>query len=433
MSTQATESSVLERELSALSEARRGTLALVEGISERDLVRVHSPLMSPLVWDLGHIAAFEDLWLVHRFGDLPMVREDLATVYDAFETPRAQRGDLSFLGPRGARDYLVEVRERAVALARARGIGDGMLHEMVARHEHQHGETMLQTIQLARLDGHPAPARSAQAVTRASRDHGVGGFELIDIPAGECTIGAPATGFAYDNERPRHRVELERFSIAKAPVTNSAYLQFIYAGGYERAEWWSPEGWEWRQRHKIERPGGWSEDLQTEWRLGAPKPLDPASPVVHVSWFEADAFARAHGARLPSEPEWEKAATWDAASGRALAYPWGDDPPLPGLHGNLDRLHRGPVAAGIHPAGDSPYGVGDMIGQVWEWTSSIFDGYPGFRAYPYPEYSEVFLGQGYRVLKGGSWATRARVATPSFRNWDFPERRQIFAGIRLAS
>ncbi len=432
MTAHATENEVVVRQLEALSESRRRTLALVAGIKTEDLVRVHSPLMSPLVWDLGHIAAFEDLWLVHRFAHRPMVREDLATVYDAFETPRAHRGDLPFLEPEGALEYLAEVRELAVSLAQDRGVGDGALHEMVARHEHQHCETMLQTIQLARLEGYPALSRSGASTAGTPSSDPNTGLELIEVPAGPCTVGAPPNGFAYDNERPRHRVELDRFSIARTAVTNGAYLEFIDAGGYGRPEVWSKQGWEWRERHEIERPAGWTEDLRAEWRLGAYQPLDPASPVVHVSWFEADAFARVHGARLPSELEWEKAASWDPAAGEARAYPWGEGAPTPGLHGNLDQLHRGPVAAGGYPAGDSPYGVSDAIGQVWEWTDSIFDGYSGFFAHPYPEYSEVFFDQGYRVLRGGSWATRARVATPSFRNWDFPERRQIFAGIRIA-
>jgi iron(II)-dependent oxidoreductase len=440
MTAQATENDVLARQLEALSEARRRTLALVEGIGDEDLVRVHSPLMSPLVWDLGHIAAFEDLWLVHRFAGRPLLRSDLAVVYDAFETPRARRGDLPFLGPEGALEYLADVREFAVSLAQDRGVGDGALHEMVARHEHQHCETMLQTIQLARLEGYPAAARptgataarAAAATTAAPSSDGKSGLELIEVPAGPCTVGAAPGRFAYDNERPRQRVELDRFSIAKTQVTNGAYLEFIGAGGYRRREVWSEEGWEWKEQHGIERPGGWAEDLTAEWRLGACEPLDLASPVIHVSWYEADAFARAHGARLPSELEWEKAASWDPAAGEARGYPWGERGPQPGLHCNLDQLHRGPVAAGSYPAGDSPYGISDTIGQVWEWTNSTFEGYPGFSAHPYPEYSEVFFGQGYRVLRGGSWATRARVATPSFRNWDFPQRRQIFAGIRIA-
>ncbi len=251
MTAHATENEVVVRQLEALSESRRRTLALVEGIKEEDLVRVHSPLMSPLVWDLGHIAAFEDLWLVHRFAHRPMVREDLATVYDAFETPRADRGDLPFLEPEEALDYLAQVRELAVSLAHDLGVGDGALHEMVARHEHQHCETMLQTIQLARLEGYPALARTdASAETTRSTNPSTG-LELIEVPAGPCTVGAPPQGFAYDNERPRHRVDVDRFSIARTAVTNGAYREFIEAGGYRRPEVWSKEGWEWRQRHEI--------------------------------------------------------------------------------------------------------------------------------------------------------------------------------------
>jgi iron(II)-dependent oxidoreductase len=151
-----------------------------------------------------------------------------------------------------------------------------------------------------------------------------------------------------------------------------------------------------------------------------------------VSWFEADAFARAHGGRLPTEEEWEKAATWDQQRDRARAFPWGDDPPLSGLHANLDQLGGGPAPAGAYPAGASPAGCLGMIGDVWEWTGSVFDGYPGFAPFPYREYSEPFFRQDYRVLRGGSWATRPRVATPTFRNWDHPERRQIFSGLRIA-
>jgi iron(II)-dependent oxidoreductase len=220
--------------------------------------------------------------------------------------------------------------------------------------------------------------------------------------------------------------------IARTPVTNASYLTFVEGGGYERREWWSEEGWAWKEQYDITRPGGWTADLRAEWRLCKLEPLDPRRPVVHVSWFEADAFARAHGARLPTEVEWEKAATWDQETEEARPFPWGKDPGLPGVHANVDHIDRGPEPADASPYGASPYGCLGMIGNVWEWTSSCFDGYPGFQAYPYPEYSEVFFGSDYFVLRGGSWATRARVATPTFRNWDYPQRRQIFSGIRLA-
>jgi gamma-glutamyl hercynylcysteine S-oxide synthase len=413
----------------ALREARERTVAIVASVSDEDLERIHSTLMSPLVWDLGHIAAFEDLWLVHRFGGRALLREDLADVYDAFETPRAHRGDLPFLAPAAAREYLAEVRHRTLEVIDERGIGDGVVHKMVLRHEHQHNETMFQTLQLACLcDYRPVGQDAAYTLREMSPT----GLELIEVGAGECTIGAAAEGFAYDNERPRHRRDVRRYLIGRAPITNATYLTFVEGGGYERREWWSDEGWAWKEQYDITRPGGWTADHAAEWRLGALQPLDPDRPVVHVSWFEADAFARAHGVRLPTEIEWEKAATWDQDNGEARAYPWGNDPPVAGVHANLDQVGCGPVPAGAHPAGESFYGCLGMIGDVWEWTSSDFSGYPGFVAHPYREYSEVFFGTDYKVLRGGSWASRALVSTPTFRNWDHPERRQIFSGIRIA-
>jgi iron(II)-dependent oxidoreductase len=429
-SPSAVEPSLSESEaVAALEEARQRTLALVASVSDDDLERVYSTLMSPLVWDLGHIAAFEDLWLLHRYEGRPLLRDDLADVYDAFETPRAGRGELPFLGPAQAREYLDEVRSRTLEVIEAQGVGDGFVHEMVIRHEHQHDETMLQTLQLARLTDYTPPQR---LIAPSAPTPAPSGLELIEIPAGECTLGAPQAGFAYDNERPRHHTDVRGYLIGNTPITNGSYLTFVEGGGYQRREWWSDEGWAWKEQYDISRPGQWTADLRAEWRLGLLEPLDPHRPVVHVSWFEADAFARAFGARLPTEVEWEKAATWDQEQGGSRPFPWGDDPPIPGVHANVDHGGCGPAPAGAYPAGASPYGCLGMIGDVWEWTASEFDGYPGFSAYPYREYSEVFFGRCYKVLRGGSWATRARVITPTFRNWDFPQRRQIFSGFRIA-
>jgi gamma-glutamyl hercynylcysteine S-oxide synthase len=406
----------------ALSDTRSRTLALVAHLDDDALERVHSPLMSPLVWDLGHIAAFEDLWLAHRGAGLPLLRPDLAEVYDAFETPRAERGDLPYLRRADALAYLDAVRQRVLAHP-----ADAFLHELVLRHEQQHTETMLQTMELAHL---PAPAADPPA-TAAPPDGALAsltGLELVEVPAGPCTIGAAADGFAYDNERPRHARELHAFRIGRAPVTNGAFQAFVEGGGYARPEWWTREAWAWKEQYDIERPAGWTADGR-EWRMDRCEPLDPRKPVVHVSWFEADAFARAHGARLPTEAEWEKAATWDQQTQTARTPPAVD---AIAAHANVDQRSFGTVAVGAHPHGASPSGCLGMIGDTWEWTAGGFDGYPGFAAHPYREYSEVFFGGDYRVLRGGSWATRARVATPTFRNWDHPQRRQIFAGLRIA-
>ena len=418
-----------------LRETRERTLALVAGVSVEDLERVHSTLMSPLVWDLGHIAAFEDLWIVHRYGGRPLLRDDLMDVYDAFETPRANRGSLAYLRAGEALRYLGDVRERTLDVLSELGIGDGLISELVIRHEQQHGETMLQTLGLARLSGYALLGERAGAGTGLWAGAGVtagGGLELVEVPAGSFEMGAFPDGFAYDNERPRHRSDVRGYLIGQTPITNASYLTFVEGGGYERREWWSDEGWAWKEEYDITRPLHWTEGLDGEWRVDGLSPLHPDRPVIHVSWFEADAFARAHEARLPTEAEWEKAATWDQGSGETLAAPWGSADCVPGVHAVLDHVSPGPMPVGTCAAGVSPAGCYGMIGDTWEWTSSGFHGYPGFRAHPYPEYSEVFFGGDYRVLRGGSWATRGRVATATFRNWDHPQRRQIFSGIRIA-
>ncbi len=361
--------------LAALDEARRCTLRLVAHLDDRELERTHSPIMSPLVWDLAHIAAYEDLWLAHRHAGLELLRPDLAELYDAFETPRSQRGEAQLLDASEARAYLEAVRARIVAALARDGIGDGVLTELVVRHELQHSETMRQTLALAGLLPQGDRSKIGQPLTPLAGEEGWLGF-----PAGAFLMGAPpvagAEGFAYDNERPRHLARTGAFAIARRPITNASWLRFSEGGGYERREWWSDEGWAWKEEYDITHHPSVAAGLAQ-------------APVCHVSWFEAGAFARAHDARLPTEAEWERAATSEQ----------------PGLEG---------------------------VGQVWEWTASHFGGYPGFTAHPYREYSEVFFGEDYLVLRGGSWATHPRVASLTFRNWDYPLRRQIFAGVRLA-
>jgi iron(II)-dependent oxidoreductase len=377
-----------------MEDAREGTLALVAPIAEGDLERVHSPIMSPLVWDLGHIAAYEDLWLAHRLCGLPLLRPELAELYDAFETPRSVRGEIEALAPAQARDYLAAVRERTAEALGSGGLGDGTVCEMVLRHELQHTETMRQTMAIAGLlDDEDRSAMDRPLAQTGEVD------EWVEIPAGPFAMGCGDTRFAYDNERPRHVVDVPAFRIARHPATNASWMRFSEGGGYERREWWSDEGWAWKEEH----------DITHHHSMAAAHPLAAAC---HVSWFEADAFARAHGARLPSEAEWEKAATWTQG-------------------GDATQLHasRG-RAAGTLAAGKAGALAG--VCRVWEWTQSHFGGYGGFVAHPYREYSEVFFGEDYRVLRGGSWATSSRVATATFRNWDLPLRRQIFAGVRLA-
>jgi gamma-glutamyl hercynylcysteine S-oxide synthase len=361
----------------ALSEARERTLALVEPLDDGQLNTVYSPILSPLAWDLGHIANFEELWLVQRVGGRDPLHGELGRFYDAIESPRKVRGELPILRDAELRAYLADVRERTLGVLEGVEVGsdvedpllrDGFVYELLLAHELQHNETMLQLLQLVEGYELPPEIEAERSSPRIPGTTASGGGEMVRVEAGEYAVGAPSQGFAYDNERPRHAVALDAFEIDRTPVTNGAYIEFMEETGAEPPLYWERDG------------GGW---VATD--RGRRDPIDPAHPVIHVSWDQADAFARWAGKRLPSEFEWEAA---------------------------------------------SPYL--DGVGHGWEWTSSDFLAYPGFEAFPYREYSELFFGDEHKVLRGSSWATHLRVARPSFRNWDLPQRRQIFSGFRSA-
>jgi iron(II)-dependent oxidoreductase len=394
--------------------------------------------MSPLVWDLAHVGNYEQLWLLCAAAGVEPDRPDLDDLYDAFRHPRAQRPQLPILGPVEARSYISGIRSRALdILDRSDLDGDnpllarGLVYGMVVQHEQQHDETMLATLNLRSgepvLDEPQAQAPPARQIAASA--------ETL-IPAGPCTIGTSTDPWAYDNERPIHQQELPAFWIDTFPVTNSAYAEFLADGGYAQDRWWSPEGRAWLRESRAVAPLGWTRQGAT-WlrtRFGRVEEVPPDEPVQHVCWYEADAYARWAGKRLPTEQEWEKAASWDPVSGRSRRYPWGDEPPT-GQRACLAFTGAGtlrPAPVGALPESASAYGVQQLIGDVWEWTSSTFQPWPGFRAFPYREYSEVFFGDEYRVLRGGSWASAPEAVRATFRNWDYPIRRQIFAGFRCA-
>jgi gamma-glutamyl hercynylcysteine S-oxide synthase len=356
--------------VAALERARRRTEDLLEPLSDEELTQQFSPLQSPLVWDLAHIGHFEELWLLRQVGRRSAVSPEYDELYDAFAHARSDRARLPILSPQAARAYVRDVREAVLELLPnlSHENGDPLLKEgfvvgMVVQHELQHTETMAQTLALAGL------ARQPPVMVGVSGE--------VTVPSGPFTLGSEDP-WAYDNERPAHDVELLPFRIDRTLVTNRDYARFVDAGAYSDRGAWSVEGWEWREAEHAEGPLFWDPGAQ------------PDAPVEHVSFHEAEAYARWVGKRLPTEVEWEKAAKT--------------------VPGELEH----------------------MTGAVWQWTSSAFGGYPGFRAFPYAEYSEAFFGDEYRVLRGGSSFTDPLVARPTFRNWDLPQRRQIFSGLRCA-
>jgi iron(II)-dependent oxidoreductase len=371
----------------ALEHARQRTEALLEPLSDEQLTRQLSPLQSPLVWDLAHIGHFEELWLLRRAGGRIAGSSAYDELYDASAHARGERGRLPILPPDAARAYVEEIREAVLGLLPELTLDDGdpLLEQgfvvgMVVQHELQHSETMAQTLALAGL---PGPVPQGPPEVRESGD--------VIVPGGSFTLGA-VDPWAYDNERPAHPVDLPAFRIDRALVTNAEYTVFVDAGGYRDRDAWSDKGWAWRETEDAGAPLYWERDggRPLRRRFDVVEALPPREPVQHVSFHEAEAYARWAGKRLPTEAEWEKAVKTVA--------------------GQLEHVR----------------------GAVWQWTASSFDGYPGFRAFPYAEYSELFFGDEYRVLRGGSWFTDPLVARPTFRNWDLPQRRQIFSGLRCA-
>ncbi|MFK4226752.1 ergothioneine biosynthesis protein EgtB [Streptomyces sp. NPDC019890] len=420
------------RALDALTAARARTATLTSCVDDHELTAQHSPLMSPLVWDLAHIGNQEEQWLLRTVGGRAALRPEIDSVYDAFEHPRALRPTLPLLAPAEARIYASDVRGRVLdilertPLEGRRLVDSAFAFGMIAQHEQQHDETMLITHQLRK-----GPAALSAPEPPAGSAHGLP-LEVL-VPGGPFTMGTSTEPWALDNERPAHQRVVPAFFIDTLPVTCGAYQAFIDDGGYTDPRWWAAEGWDQIRQHDIGAPLFWRRD-GGQWlrrRFGVTEPVPADEPVLHVSWYEADAYARWAGRRLPTEAEWEKAARHDPHSGRSRRFPWGDEDPAPS-HANLGQRHLRPAPAGSYPEGESPLGVRQLIGDVWEWTASDFLPYPGFAAFPYREYSEVFFGSAHKVLRGGSFAVDAVACRGTFRNWDLPVRRQIFSGFRTA-
>nr|WP_319457584.1 MULTISPECIES: ergothioneine biosynthesis protein EgtB [unclassified Mycobacterium] len=416
-----------------LTRARERTLRLVD-FDDAELFRQYDPLMSPLVWDLAHIGQQEELWLLRGGNpDRPgMLSPAVEGLYDAFEHTRASRVALPLLPPADAHAYCRTVRAKALdALeilpeADGTGVDPSFVYGLVISHENQHDETMLQALGMR-----SGPAILGAGARLPAGRPGVTGTSVL-VPGGPFVLGVDAVDepHSLDNERPSHTVDVPTFRIGRVPVTNGEWRAFIDDGGYREQRWWSERGWAHLRDANLVAPQYWNPD-GTRTRFGHVEAIPADEPVQHVTYFEAEAYAAWAGARLPTEAEWEKACAWDPAVGRRRRFPWGASEPTDRI-ANLGGDALRPAPVGAYPAGASAYGVEQMLGDVWEWTSSPLRPWPGFTPMIYDRYTQPFFDGDYKILRGGSWAVAAGILRPSFRNWDHPIRRQIFSGVRLA-
>ncbi|MDT7778940.1 MAG: gamma-glutamyl hercynylcysteine S-oxide synthase [Acidobacteriota bacterium] len=426
-----------------MTETRAETLRLFDLADERGLHESPGFGYRPLIWHLAHIGVFESYWLLQKLRRLPAPDPAYERIFDPIKTPREESKELPTR--REMESYLRRVRAGALeSLERfdfraadplKRG---GYIFHLVLEHERQHQETLAYLFQLldpSKKTRHTTSvAAIAETTTTAREMVSLNEGEMVSIPAGLFPLGALWDSFAYDNERPAHEVFVPTFRLGRAPVTNGEYARFVEERGYERREFWDEDGWDWREKEHWTCPLYWRREGVRGWverRMFEEAALEVTHPVTGISWFEAEAYARFAGKRLPTEAEWEKAAAWDDVRASKRRYAWGDDEP-DASRCNFGLQLWGTTPVGAFPAGASPYGCLDMTGNVWEWTATPFEGFPGFEPFPYPEYSLEWFDGDHRILKGGSWATHPSVLRTSFRNFFRRHFRIAFAGLRLA-
>lgn len=414
-------------------ESRRQTLGLFAKVSDADFRRQAHPDFSPVGWHLGHIGVTEGYWILQRCEGQARLSEEYERFFSPTENPKTNRINLPDRSD--ILTYLDAVRENMLAVLDRTDfpqshplLQQARIFRMLLQHEAQHQETITLVLQLLATGqerrGEPSRAEEGNGLSD----------EMVCVPAGPFLMGSNRLDETLDNERSQHEVDVGEFWLDRYPVTNAQFMRFVQDQGYHRRSWWSPEGWAWREKNAVEHPRYWRQQRGGGWGLvglSRTQPLAPDHPVMGVSWYEAEAYARAMDKRLPTEAEWEKAASWDPVRGYKRAYPWGGARPDP-QRCNSDARRDGTSPVQHRPAGASAYGCMDMQGNVWEWTATWFQPYPDFRAHPYDGYSMPYFDHHHRVLRGGSWATRSHVLRPTFRNWYHPWVREIFAGFRCA-
>lgn len=394
----------------ALEQCRDRTLELFDNLDFNTFCTQAHPDFSPVGWHLGHIAFTEGMWILEHLKGTPPLYPQYRKLFAADILPKEQRQNLPNIDT--IIEYLHDIRSSVLAYLETAPVEEqSRLWWWLIQHECQHSETISLILQLQQQSLPLYPVTPSTATGEVVS-------EMVEIPAGEFIMGSDTN--PQDNARPAHWVHLDRYWIDRYPVTCRQYREFIEAGGYQTRQWWSKAGWQWLQNNPVAKPLYWSEGK--EW---------DDHPVYGVSWYEAEAYANFVGKRLPTEPEWEKAARWHPLTQTSTTYPWGEDPPH-SSHGNYDTRIGQTTPVNAYPAGESHYGCDDLLGNVWEWTASWFSPYPNFEYYPYRGYSQVYFDNQHRVLRGGSWATRPWALESSWRNWYYPHLRQIFAGFRCA-
>jgi iron(II)-dependent oxidoreductase len=407
-------------------DARERTRALTADLTPEQLLGPRLPHVNPLLWEAGHVAWFQEKWVLRHAAGRRPIRADADALYDSAAVPHDTRWGLSLPGPEETLRYLGEVRDRVLERLRGREPTrcDRYFILLSVFHEDMHAEAFAGTRQSL---GYPAPAGPT-----SWEGEGAGPLSGdAEVPGGTFRLGAaPEEPFVFDNEKWAHPVELRPFRVARAPVTQAEFTAFVEDGGYRRQQFWGPEGWRWREEAGAGHPIYWRREPGGRWLrrdfdrwVG----LEPYQPVVNVNWYEAEAYCRWSGRRLPAEAEWEAAA---CGPGPKRRFPWGEAPPAG--RANLDGRAGGCLDVGALAESDGAFGCRQMIGNVWEWTAADFLPYPGFVADPYKEYSAPWFGT-HKVLRGGCWATRGRLLRNTWRNFYRPERRDVWAGFRTCA
>jgi iron(II)-dependent oxidoreductase len=419
----------------ALLDARRVELELFDGLTDAQMLGTRAHFLEPPIWELGHVGWFQEWWILRHLDGHATLLPGSDALYDSFNVSYRRRWDHRYPSRRQTREYVGGVLRRSVGRLESREptSDEVYFYTLTALHEDMHAENLtliLQTLGYLRPElCRPDLAWVSPPVDPGYRPHDVA------VPGGAFMLGAaPEEPFVFDNEKWAHPVTVAPFRIASTPVTNGEFQAFVDDDGYRRRELWSRRAWDWRRREGAEHPLFWMRGGDGRWyerAFDAVVPLGTWHPVVHVNWYEAEAYCRWAGRRLPTEAEWEMAATHEPATGRKRRFPWGDTPPS-AAQASLDFRAGGTIDVRALPAGDSPVGCRQMIGNVWEWVDDTFEPYPGFACDPYKEYSQPYFGR-KKVLRGGGWATRSRLIRSTWRNFYMRHRRNIFAGFRTVS